>query len=317
MIRALTRKLYWGAFLVPFVVACLDTSSTLAEPLVWKFAEGDRHQYQMVQDMQMAMNLGIAGKVTAKVTQKLDVSWQIESIDEQGVAQLTQRITRAQMEVSAPGQVELKYDTASEEQPQGYAAMLAPTIEALRSSPVRAKMTPRGELYDIEIPDALITAMSRGSAGNMLGSLGTVEGYRSFLQQNSIVLPAEENLTEGHEWSSVVDTESKAGGRATTTTTYRYSGFREVDGRQFEVFEPTSQVEYSEPQDPEAAKIAVVGQESTGEILFDREAGRLESVQRGQQLELSVIVGGNESREELSQTITVTRMEENTESQAE
>ena len=174
----------------------IGIDSAAAEPLVWKFAEGDQHHFQMVQETMLSMDLGVAGEVTTEVKQTFDITWEVESVAEDGAAQLTQRITRVQMAVNAPGQADLSYDTDLKEQPQGYAAMLAPTIEALRSSPIKATMTPRGEISDVEIPEALIEAISRGSAGAVPGSLGTSEGYLSFFQQNSIVLPEEANLQE-------------------------------------------------------------------------------------------------------------------------
>ncbi|MCG8324541.1 MAG: hypothetical protein MI673_03415, partial [Thiotrichales bacterium] len=122
-----------------FVLLCLSVlpgtfhlsyTHAAEEPLIWKFSTGDEHRYQMTQKMKTAMELGPAGEVKTGFQQQMNIRWKIESVDEKGAATLTQQIERVQLAMHAPGQVEMRFDTASEEAPAGYGAMVAPALQA-------------------------------------------------------------------------------------------------------------------------------------------------------------------------------------------
>jgi hypothetical protein len=62
-------------------------------------------------------------------------------------------------------------------------------------------------------------------------------------------------------------------GKVKIVTTYRYTGAREADGATLEAFAPTITFDATGG----AATVTVEEQESNGEVLFNRTAGRLES----------------------------------------
>ena len=226
---------------------CLTTNGLLlssnakiaAEDLVWKFEAGKQYDYQMVQEMDMTMNLGPTGNTTTNVKQTMDMKWNVEALDENGTATITQQIHHIQMEITAPGQDTVRYDTNSDETPQGFAGMLAPMLSALTSETFTVTMQPNGEITEVDIPQAFVDAMSRAPGAAMMGGLASKEGLKHLAQQGSLTLPKEADLVEGHEWSNSTEIDNPATGTVKIDTSYRYLGSREVEGQVFEVFAPT------------------------------------------------------------------------------
>ncbi len=278
-----------------------------AEPLLWKFVAGEKINYQMSQEMEMTMDLGPGGETVSSVKQVIDMVWEINAIQENGNAVLTQSIRRVRMEVGAPGQAEVKFDSASDEPPQGYAAMLTPMFEALIGAPFQVTITPRGQIVEVEIPESLLEAMSQVPGGAIMGSLATEEGFRNTVRQISIVLPKSEELTEGHQWTTTLEMENPATGKITSTTTYQYKGSREHDGQLLEVFVPTIVTQFGKEQ---GNTIKLIKEESTGEILFNRTTGRLRSSTIHQLMDTAITVGERVVKQHLDQTIAFQQMPE-------
>ncbi|NOY43226.1 MAG: hypothetical protein GXP26_15505 [Planctomycetes bacterium] len=276
-----------------------------AEPLTWKFEVGGKYHYQMVQEMKMSMDLGPAGETVTSFTQTMDMIWEVEAIDENGTATVTQKISRMRMDITAPGQDTVHYDTESDETPQGYAAMLAPMLKALTSEKFTTTMLPSGEVTEVEVPKSLIEAMSRGPASAMMGGLASEEGFKNMFTQGSLTLPKPEDLVEGHKWSTSMEMANPAVGKIVIDSTYRYAGPREIEGQQFEVFIPTINTSFGVAEEPGAATVKVNKQETTGEILFNRSAGRLESSAINQQMDSTITVAGNTMNQKIDQKVSL------------
>jgi len=290
-------------FIALFSFCWLSVAVNAAEPLLWKFVEGDSYNYQMVQEMKTSMNLGPGGETTSSVKQIIDMVWNINSVDDDGTAAMTQAINRVQMNITAPGQGDVNFDTAEEEPAQGFAAMLAPSLKAMTKTPFKVTMTSRGEITNVEVPAALLESMSQGPGGTMLGSLATEKGFKDAITQNAVTLPLAEELVEGHQWSTSFEIENPVAGKVITETTYEYKGSRDVDGQQLEVFVPTLDTRFGEANLPNGTTLKVKSQETTGEILFSRSAGRLVSTSIHQLLDLEITVGGNVVNQHIDQTI--------------
>jgi len=280
-----TCLLAWSFFVI-------SSQAAAAEPLVWKFV--------MVQEMKTTLDLGPGGETTSAVKQTIDMVWKINSVDDEGTASLTQTIDRVRMHITAPGQAEVHFDTASEEPAQGFSAMLAPLLKAMTESPFQVTMTSRGEITQVEVPQALIETLTQGPAGTLLGSLATEKGFQETMARNLLVLPTAEELVEGHQWTTSLEVENQLVGNITTLATYEYQGSRDVEGQTLEVFVPTLVTQFK-GQDELALRVE--DQETTGEILFNPAAGHLDSTSIHQSIELVITASGNEVNQHLDQTI--------------
>jgi len=280
--------------LLAWSISVISGAATAAEPLAWKFVEGDTFRTQMVQEMKTTLDLGPGGETTSAVKQTIDMVWEINSVDDEGTASLTQTIDRVRMHITAPGQAEVHFDTTSEEPAQGFSAMLAPLLKAMTRSPFQVTMTSRGETQ------ALLETISQGPAGTLLGSLATEKGFQETMARNLLILPTAEELVEGHQWTTSLQVENQLVGNITALATYEYQGSREIEGQTMEVFVPTLVTQF---EGQEELTLRVEEQETTGEILFNSAAGHLDSTSIHQSINLVITSNGNEVNQHLEQTI--------------
>ena len=233
------------SILVLFVFFNCCTARADEAPLLWKFAAGDEHPYRMIQNMDMIMTPP-SGEIKTGVKQQIDMTWRIEAVDEAGAAVVTQRIVRVQMDMEAPGPMEIHYDTASEKAPTGFAAMLAPMFKAMSDSPFKWTMSPRGEISNVEIPPGVGEALKKLSGGAMMGDLTTDKGFKQMMQQQVLILPNPGELQPGHKWSTAAEMENPQFGTISTKMSYTYQGPRTVKGEEFEVFKPQLELQFGE-----------------------------------------------------------------------
>jgi len=290
-------------------VALVACPLVAAEPLLWKLAVGQELHYQMGQLMTMGMDMGAAGEMKTDVKQQIDMAWQVESIDEKGDAVIQQQITRIRMTLNAPGQQETKFDTASKEEPQGFAAMAAPMLKGLIATPFQVTMTSQGEITDVEVPEAMVEAVRNSPAGEMMGEFASADGLKSMVQQGLLVLPQGDDLVKGHSWTATNEMEVPNLGKLTLERAYRYEGPRKVDGQNMEVFALAMTMEYGDSAGPDGSTIEVVAQESKGEILFNRDAGCLESSSLRQVMDQRISMAGQVMNQKIDQTVSLKRVD--------
>ena len=275
--------------------------------LVWKFRVGDVHHYRMIQNMDMEMSLGADGRqIETRVQQTLDMTWTIDQVDEEGLATMIQRVTRVQMDMQAPGQPEMHYDTDSDEAPAGFGAMMAPLFKAMTAEPFQVTITPRGEITNLEVPAALSKAMQSVPGAAAMGDLFSDEGFKKMIQQSSLILPEPNDLAPGYEWTTKANLKNAQFGEMKTETTYRYLGPREVKDQPFEVFSVAMKMAFGEG--PGGLQMEVVNHDSHGEIFFSRAAGRLESSKLQQTMEINIAAAGTAMTQKMKQTMVLERV---------
>lgn len=255
-----------------------------AEPLRWKFTPGMVNRYRIDQSTVSVMDLG-AGKVESRFKQTIDWNWRVEKVDAEGTATLTQTIERVQIEVAVPGGQSASFDSKSDKPAEGFAAMLAPLVEAMTAGSFTATMTNRGEVKELVVSEAVLTALANSPGAAALGELATAEGFKKAVGRASFVVP--EKLEPGTEWTVTTEVKNPSFGVQKVDTTYKYLGAKEVDGQVIDQFKPTVNIRF-EGDTP--TPIEVTGQESEGEVLFNRTAGRLEksAVKTGSDIKFTV-----------------------------
>jgi hypothetical protein len=246
-------------------------TATAADPLTWKFTPGLTNRYRMTQDTHLTINSGATGDAKTHTVMTIDISWTVEKVNDDGSAVLKQQIDRMRIKAETGDAQVAEIDSASKEDPQGQAATLVPLLKALSGNPFTVTMTARGEVKNVEVPEAMVEALKNQPGAAQMGDLATPEGFKKLVGQASFVLP--EKLEPGVTWTAKTEANMPAVGTQTATTTYKYEGPREVDGKQMEVFSATLDVKFSGGQIP----VEITNQESQGEILFNRNDGRLES----------------------------------------
>ena len=246
------------------IVSCHPSQAEEGQ-LLWKFQPGDQHHYRMTQTMDMEMIVDATGrKIESSFDQILDMTWEIAKVDEQGLATVLQKVDRVRMDMQAPGQAEMKFDTHAEEAPTGFAAMLSPLYKALTKDPLDVSYTPRGEIKDLKVPEVLTKALQGLPGAAMMREMFSEEGFKQMMQQSSMILPESADLEPGYEWTRITKLKNAQFGEIEVKTTYNYQGTREVQGKSFEAFGVSVGMNFGDS--PDQVQLRIVNQESKGEI---------------------------------------------------
>ena len=278
-------------------------------PLRWKFTPGESQPYRMTQIARLDLNLGGASDIAAEVYRAFDFVWSVESVTADGTAIISVKVLRVTLKVIGPGDQETEYDTASDEISRGYAATLAPLFKALIESELKAEMNSRGELSELQISEELQIALNSKPAGKALGQIGSVDDFRSLLQLGLPVLPESDSFSEGQQWETDRKLEAVPFIIPSAQTIYQWESTRQVEGEQLAVIVPTTSIQMN-PTEADEREEMITGQETSGEILFDLTAGRLQSSQVELQLELNSTNVGQSTKGTLVHTLSFEPLEE-------
>lgn len=288
-----SRGLPLSALLLSLLLA---RPSHAAEALTWKFSPGLTNRYRTSTAMDVTMDLGAGGQQKQTIVHTIDLSWTVEKVQDDGAAILKQRIDRVQMKIDVPGGQSVEYDSKSTDEPQSFAAMVAPLFREMTRAEFVVTMSPRGKVTNVDVPETLIAAIAASPGAQLLGDLATAEGFENMISRSSFELP--ENLEPGAEWSTTAEIANPLLGKQTIVTTYTYTGPKDVEGVQFESFAPTLTVDFA--GGPAQAKVTKQGSE--GEILFNRTEGRLESMTLKHNLALTLTQAGKSINQTIDQT---------------
>lgn len=275
-------------------------SATAAEPLRWKFTEGEKLDYDMTIDMKMNMNAGPQGQMNMTMQQQMDMTWDVQSVNEAGDAVILQSIDRVRMKMDGMGQ-SFEYDSQAGDAPQGMAAMVAPLFDAMTKGKFEITMSRQGEVLDVKVPQEVVDALKNSPNAAMMGDMATADGFKQMLSQGALVLP-EGELTRGQQWTSSVEMNNPAVGKQKVNTTYTYEGTKDIDGTTYDVFRPSVELTFAGQG---AVQMNIKEQKSSGEILFDRAAGRLSSTTLNQDMTMAMNVGGQVLEQQMQQTVDV------------
>jgi hypothetical protein len=275
--------------------------SDAQEPLRWKFAQGQKLDYNMVTDMKMTGD----GGMNTSVRQEMDMTWDVQEVKADGDAVIRQKFDRIRTKMSSPFGA-FEYDSQSNEAPAGAGA----TVKALTEGAFVVTMSARGEVKDVQVPEEMVTALKNSPGGT--SELASSEGLKKMITQAALILP-EGPPKQGEEWKTKVPIPNPMPVNQTVETTYTYEGTKDVEGTTFALIRPEMKIEFGPPEakaDGAAAEkpqldINVSEQSSKGEVLFDAAAGRLHSSEVKQDYTLDVNANGQAMKQKVEQTVTV------------
>ena len=280
------------------LVAASAVTASAAEAIVWKYSPHLTNNYQMTQDTKVTKT-GAGGDMQVDTLLTIDMSWTVKEVKPDGSAVLEQKVNRMRMTIQTGDGMKSEIDTAATEEPQGQAAMAAPLLKAITSNAFIVTMTPRGEVTDVVVPEGVAAALKNQPGAAQMGDLASAEGFKKLVGQASFVLP--ETLEPGKEWTSKTEAKLPLVGTQTAVTTYKYEGPAEVEGAKLEKFSAKVDVSFAGGE----VTVEIPSQESKGEILFNGEAGRLESSSINQVTNLKITASGQIVEQKIDQTIGV------------
>ncbi|WP_422927349.1 DUF6263 family protein [Singulisphaera sp. PoT] len=208
----------WGLGLS--LVLALASADARAASLRWKLKAGEALNYEMTEKTITTVSTGGAEVSKLTLTQTVDITWAVKSVDPQGVADLTHTINRVRIKIDSPA-LNLEFDSKDEKAPVN---PLKNLFKVLVGSPFPFKMAPTGELTDVKIP-ANITKILKELGGAAGGSteIFSEEGLKMMITQAGLIVP-KEDVAEGKTWEQKVEIPSPPTGSMTLAKTFRYNG---------------------------------------------------------------------------------------------
>jgi hypothetical protein len=263
------------------------SASAAAPRLAWKFTPGESLHYENVQ--KTVTELKGDGESISKtaVSQTIDTTWKVQSVDASGAAEMTQTFDRFRVRIESPfGLVE--WDSQDGKEPVGAVASgVIPGYKPLVGATFRYKMSPQGELSDIRVPEGLLDKLK--GAGITAAGMGTFseEGLKSMIRDSSLVLPSD---PLDKPWTRETKTPAPPLGTQVIERTFTYEGADPASGAEKVGMKLVFKLE----QDPSSrSKVEVGSQEGRGSYLFDTRAGRVVSYEQTRKLQLVLTTAQN------------------------
>jgi hypothetical protein len=331
----LLRRRVFNAIALSIALFCLAPDVRADEPLRWKFKVGDKLAYNMTQDMNMVMSMGPSSQMTTNVHQVMDMSWDVQGVNDQGEAVILQKFDRVQMKMTGPMAVD--YDTSKDEPATGMAATFAPLYKAMTKGDFEVTMTARGEIKDVKVPSEVLDALKSSPGAAQMGDLAKPDGFQKMIMQNAFVLP-EAVPKKGDHWSTTATVSNPIAGQQTVETSYTFVDMKDINGERFAVFQPNIKMSFGPAAEPAKAadakdakqddakgdaksdaksdakpaaspnptmQMKVKDQKSDGEVLFNATAGRLSSMSVKQDLSMDISVAAQTLQQQIHQDIEV------------
>lgn len=295
----LTRGKLAGVGLLVVAVVALPAQAQVT--LRYQFKEGEKLPYVMDQKMKMTMAVG-GQNIEMNMNQTVDMTWNIQSVDKDGKAKMTQRFDRVRFTMEMPtGKIE--YDSKDGKEPDDpIGKMIAPVFKAMVGSEFSLSMDARGRMSDVKVPDKLTEALKDipGAAG--LGDMFSGDAMKRMIDQSAMVLP-EGPVTKGKSWEQKVETKTPLG-KMKLDTTYTYEGPATKGDKKLEqvALKPKMEIE-ADAAAPVAIKVKDM--DAKGTALFDNAAGRLVETNLTTNMEMEINAGGMNLSQKIEQVMTL------------
>lgn len=262
--------LHWG-LLVAVGLAGAGGEHARAATLRWKFNRGETLHYQLEEKTVSATtNQGKTIKTT--VTQTIDMSWAVKDVGADGTATVTMTFDRMRTKINtAFGSFE--YDTKQNDAPEGIGAATVVTIlKKLIGAPFTARMSPLGELSDIQVPESVVKMLKEAGAGRQGAPTGMFSegGLKNMIIEAGLPLP-KDDVAQGTTWKRQSKVQAPAAGTMIVDKVYTYDG---PAGAGEEKIGLKSQVSL-EPMANSPVTFKIESQDGRGTYVFDNKAGRM------------------------------------------
>ncbi|MGE0607265.1 MAG: DUF6263 family protein [Pirellulales bacterium] len=252
--------------------------------LKMKFVEGETLRY--IQDMENKMDMGALGKMDQSMG--MEMTMHVDSVDEEGVAQVTQSITRIKMAMVLPPPVDqdVSFDTDEPgelEVENPVLKQMASALTPMIGGKMKMKMSPYGELSDFELDEQLTKHFD--SLPKQPGGGLNAAKMKEMMAQMTQPLPKKE-IEKGETWQRELKTEMPPLGAMQADYEYTYEGTEE----DLERIGVTGDLRIT-PDEKSPFKIEMKDQTLDGYLLFDNVAGRMSKAVIKQKFKMEINVG--------------------------
>lgn len=266
------------------LAVCVVSSRALQAQttLQYQFKKGDTLRYVLTV-AQKGTNKGDDMEFNGAQSQSIEMTWQVESVDEKGTAKIALRFDRAKLMAQGPKEMREVSSDAKEEPTDEAAKSMYALAKALAKFQGSFTVSARGEIQNVTVPASVLKEMKAVPGAEKASESWAEEHLQSTLKDNILLVPPTA-IAKGKSWKNSVKGQSPFG-KLSGDMHYVYDGSVERDGRKVEKFllRPKFKIE----PDPKAQiAITIKAFESEGTAYFDNATGRLVEVASTQRLEV-------------------------------
>lgn len=265
------------------ILLAVCATAAAQQPLRWKFEQGQKLHVKIVQNSSMETSKQKDKPQKLIVERLMELDWQVESVDDEGTARMTQSFARVRMKMQTSPTSTIEYDSASKKKPFGDARFFAESVAPLLKAKFFVVMTARGEISDVTLSEETIEAFAKeAEKKSKLQSLFSKEKISEIIRQPAFVLP-EKGLTKGDRWEQAKEILSPLGTLALASV-YTYAGPEQRDGKSLEKISGATMLQLKKPIAAAVSKVRIKEQKQSSEFFFDAQAGRLAASELTQHL---------------------------------
>lgn len=274
--------------------------SARAETLLrFKFTPDTKLKYECRQTMNNDMVVEDK-TMSSKVESTMELSQQVKSVDEEGKATVEVSINRVKMSMTMPMGQAIEYDSAAEKQDEGMGKLMAEQFDKILNKPIEMKIDSLGTISDVKLPEGMA---AKDGVGALLGG----DNMKQML--GGISFP-KEAVTDGKTWTAASSMPAVPGmGKGSIEQTFKYLGGEKKDGAELAKIELSAVIDMK-PQDGAAVKMSLKDQETKGDILFDNNAGRIQSSTTKSKMSFDMEMMGKKMTNSVETTVEVKLMPE-------
>lgn len=267
--------------LLVLIVVCAPAAAQ--QPLRWKFQPGQKLHIKIVQNSRLETSK--KGDKPLKLTDErlMELDWEVESVDADGAARMTQSFTRVRMKMQTSPTSTIEYDSASKKKPFGQARFIAESVAPLLAAKIHITMTARGQITAVDLSKETIEAFKiEAEKRSKLKAFFSEKNIKEILRQPAFLLP-EKGLTAGDRWEVSKQIRSPLG-TLVQESVYTYAGSEPRDGRSLEKITVATTLQLKKPAAGAISKVEIKEQKQSSVLYFDAQAGRLVDSQLTQHL---------------------------------
>ena len=201
----------------------IDAEAQETPTLQWRFQPGQVQKIKMDQSTEVSSSVDQRSQKTRN-QMTLWMTWNVEQVDQDGAATITQTIDRIRLsaEIPTPSGDELaEFDTDSPDGLKGVSKKLYQLVSPLVGTSCTLTINPNGDIAKVEIPESSMEILRNAPSSMQIRNVLTDQGIRELFGRSGLVFP-DQDLAQQPEW--VIKRELENGmGKFAQTQTYRLS----------------------------------------------------------------------------------------------
>ncbi|MBT4013387.1 MAG: hypothetical protein HN617_09640 [Planctomycetaceae bacterium] len=275
---------------------CLVSSLQAQRSLAFRFTAGGENKLSVNTTTKIAMKY-MGQDVETTMQMDSGISQYIDSVNTDGLAAITQKITSLKLSVAGgPLGVKLTYDsTVADSQDNPLSDVLQPIVGA----EFGLSLSRQGEISNFKAPADLLATLAKQPGSRAFGQQFSEAGFRNMVSQGSLKFP-EKALNVGDQWKDQVVLTAGEFGETTVTIEYTYQGIFELNGKMLDKIGMKMTTSIKPAKGATGSQLKITEQSSAGFVYFDNAVGRLDHSTLKQTMTTEVIIGQNS----IVQTVT-------------